>query len=309
MKKSFFMHCSRKGITLIEVLVSVFIIGIGLLGVLAVIPFGAYQVSKAEQAKYTANALANAAETLKIRGLANPAHWGLTVLSSGGTTVYDKDTVKLNCSKLLWVEPYRMNDPASHIFRIGGLFMPQNDENDGKGCWKEWMRGQDDLEYEIDETANRPVYKKDKDGNIKSTGRYAWFFTYQPKAAGTVEDGLSDYETTADVDILGCCNRIQGNDEQVAVSDFAPSLNGGVLKLNADKTEELSQTKYILVTWDGTSPDVPPGSAWCKVLFAKEKDVMVTGALNNFDAAANRQAYIVNGVLYHKRVHGVKIKD
>jgi type II secretory pathway pseudopilin PulG len=309
MKKSFFLHRSRSGITLIEVLVSVFVIGIGLLGVMAVIPFGAYQVSKAEQAKYTANMLANAAETLKIRGLAHPANWGIIdALSSAETPIYPATDKKLNCSKILWIEPYKMTDPAEHIFRIGALFSPQ----DGTDNWKEWMRGQDDLGYKIDETTNRPAVKKVNNGiieylDLKSTGRYTWFFTYQPKATeSNYISGLTDkYEATVGVDILGCYNRIPGDDQQVEVTDFTPTLNGGVLTLKDDKAEELSQTKYILVTWDGT----PPGSAWCKVLFAKEKNVMVTGALANFDSATNRQVYITNGVLYHKQVQGVKIKD
>ena len=37
----------QPGITLIEVLVAIFVVGIGLIGVLAVNPFGAFQTSKA----------------------------------------------------------------------------------------------------------------------------------------------------------------------------------------------------------------------------------------------------------------------
>jgi type II secretory pathway pseudopilin PulG len=66
----------HNGITLLEVLASIFVVSIGLLGVLAVIPFGAFQVSKARQTEYASNMLANAADEIYIRDMAKPREWG-----------------------------------------------------------------------------------------------------------------------------------------------------------------------------------------------------------------------------------------
>jgi Tfp pilus assembly protein PilV len=66
----------HNGITLLEVLASIFVVSIGLLGVLAVIPFGAYQASQARHAEYAANMLANAAEEVYVRDMAKPLTWG-----------------------------------------------------------------------------------------------------------------------------------------------------------------------------------------------------------------------------------------
>jgi len=66
----------QQGITLLEVLASIFVIAIGLLGVLAVIPFGTLQVSRAYEAEYASNMLANAAEEIVIRDKAKPTEWG-----------------------------------------------------------------------------------------------------------------------------------------------------------------------------------------------------------------------------------------
>jgi len=66
----------QSGISILEVLAAIFVIAIGLLGVLAVIPFGAFQVSKANHAEYASNMLANAAEEIIIREIAKPTEWG-----------------------------------------------------------------------------------------------------------------------------------------------------------------------------------------------------------------------------------------
>ncbi len=54
------VNSTRRGVTLMEVLASIFVLSIGLLGVLAVLPFGNLQVSKANEAEYTSAMLAAA---------------------------------------------------------------------------------------------------------------------------------------------------------------------------------------------------------------------------------------------------------
>lgn len=71
----------HNGITLIEVLASIFVVSIGLLGVLAVIPFGAFQFSKANHAEYASNMLANAADEIFIRDMAKLKEWGFDIPS------------------------------------------------------------------------------------------------------------------------------------------------------------------------------------------------------------------------------------
>jgi len=91
------MQTTRRttGITLIEVLIAIFVVGIGLLGVLAVIPFGAFQVSQENHARHASNMLANAAEEIVIREMANPKSWHVATLSSGGEIVLETVTLQL----------------------------------------------------------------------------------------------------------------------------------------------------------------------------------------------------------------------
>jgi type II secretory pathway pseudopilin PulG len=95
------------GISLLEVLAAIFVMSIGLLGVLAVIPFGAFQVSKAQHAEYAANMLANAAEEIFLGEMVNgkmvtmvkPESWGVTNLTSGGTVVLEDVRVTLTVTE------------------------------------------------------------------------------------------------------------------------------------------------------------------------------------------------------------------
>jgi len=70
------MTRQHSGISLLEVLAAIFVVTIGLLGVLAVIPFGAFQVTQANHAKYASNMLANAVEEVLLRDMAIPTGWG-----------------------------------------------------------------------------------------------------------------------------------------------------------------------------------------------------------------------------------------
>ena len=154
----------QNGVTLLEVLAAIFVVSIGLLGVLAVIPFGAYQVSKAQHAEYASNMLANATKEVFIRDMLNQSKWG----PNQATTMAD-------ATKLTWFEPRDPLAPPKHIFHV---LAPQ---------WLEIMRGQDDLVYTLHDN-KRPGFTGQGD-KIQSTGKYTWFFTYLPQIT---DESLTD---------------------------------------------------------------------------------------------------------------------
>ena len=76
-------RASRAGITLLEVLISIFVLSIGLLGVAALIPAGRFTIvetSKADRAGACGRA---GLEEVKIREMADPTRW----LYCGGSSV------------------------------------------------------------------------------------------------------------------------------------------------------------------------------------------------------------------------------
>ena len=280
---------------MLEVLAAIFVVSIGLLGVLAVIPFGAFQVSKAQHAEYASNMLANAIVEIRIREMAKPTEWNIDVHDPWG-----------DCTSFIWIEP-RMSKPNlpahQHIFRIDEANHDLTDK------WEELMRGQDDLVYSTYDD-RRPDFSG-QGGKIQSSGKYTWFFTFMPETEATY--GVS-------VDVLACYNRVPGDDQQVQPDGFMHSLNGGTFTLdgNAELLELLSQTKYVLVTWERTVPNIVDG-VWCRIIFVDRSHpeapkIVVMGALpdlNTFNSGLennNTHIYIPSGVLYHKRVANVPIE-
>jgi len=267
------------GITLLEVLAALFVVSIGLLGVLAVIPFGAIQVSKAQHAEYASNMLANATAEVVIRNM--------------GIESWDKVTYK----KFIWCEPYPIFDSPTHIVHV-----PRVEDRDD---WKDLMRGQDDLAYNTYDD-KRPEFKFWKDGKPLSSGKYTWFFTYL----------LKEGEDTVIVDVLACRNRVQSDDLQVHVpkESFAAAHRGGTFTFSNGNNivERLAQTKYVFVTWQEGST---LNGAWCKIVVLDKDErstprnpkIVVTGSLpstSDYDI----YVYIPSGVLYHKRVPDVPIR-
>src|SRR5262245_25230964 len=59
----------RSGVTLVEVLVSIFVMGIGLLALLALFPLGALSMAQAIKDARTAHAAANANAVAEVRAL------------------------------------------------------------------------------------------------------------------------------------------------------------------------------------------------------------------------------------------------
>jgi hypothetical protein len=66
---------SRRGITLIEVLISMFVLMIGLLGVGAMIPAGRYEIMQGVKADYGAMVGREAFRDMKARGYLDPTNW------------------------------------------------------------------------------------------------------------------------------------------------------------------------------------------------------------------------------------------
>ena len=75
----------RRGVTLLEVLISVFILIIGMLSVAALLPVAAHQMNVAQKLDRGASLGQAAFHDLKVRGDLNPQSWLLNQEGTGGT--------------------------------------------------------------------------------------------------------------------------------------------------------------------------------------------------------------------------------
>jgi len=65
----------RYGMTLIEIMIAILILSIGLLGVLAAVPFGAMQMNKMVEKDFVANTAKNAHQIIATNGWLQPTDW------------------------------------------------------------------------------------------------------------------------------------------------------------------------------------------------------------------------------------------
>jgi type II secretory pathway pseudopilin PulG len=82
---------ARRGITLLEVLVSIFILTVGLLGVAALIPLGNLAVTRGNVAYRGAEVARRTFREVRLRGWTRPEMW----LTSEGKSIIDKDTQEI----------------------------------------------------------------------------------------------------------------------------------------------------------------------------------------------------------------------
>ena len=77
----------RNGISLMEVLISMFVMLFGLMGVAAIFPVGNYYVVEGEKHDLGSLLAANAFEELQTRGMLRPERWWYAGSSANGFTV------------------------------------------------------------------------------------------------------------------------------------------------------------------------------------------------------------------------------
>jgi prepilin-type N-terminal cleavage/methylation domain-containing protein len=77
----------KRGISLLEILVAIFILSVGLLGVASLIPVGNSEVIKASIAHRSAETGLRAFREMRLRGYLNPQNW-----LAGGISIVDPET-------------------------------------------------------------------------------------------------------------------------------------------------------------------------------------------------------------------------
>jgi hypothetical protein len=297
-----------------------FIICIGLLSVLMVIPYGAFQVSKARNAEYISNMLAAGAEDLQIGG------WNEIVTEKPG--VGKADFGKTTTANIHIFDPF-----VDH-----GSDVPFKKED--ATSFQENMRGKDDLNYilkEQERTEMRPE---------GSSGKYTYFVTIKPREVTSRKFPGFDAnfniipceEITAikyTTDLLGCYLRVDTDRAFAAVIDTAKTqyyAKAARFRIIGEGKIDFGTTKYVFLTWtdpkiwttDYSHPDSSIDKQtvtlncgeWCKIVSAGSKDGAtqdITLLTNDLIAFKNSglvkdlpdsgvQIFVFPGVMYHKRI-------
>ena len=108
----------RRGVTLVEIMAAILVLSIGLVGVLAAIPFGGMRLAQMNEADNSASVGSNALRIMDANGWANPNHWWIWdgslngnaggVLGDGGQIFEgaSHSDIRFNLQFPYFVDPY-----------------------------------------------------------------------------------------------------------------------------------------------------------------------------------------------------------
>jgi prepilin-type N-terminal cleavage/methylation domain-containing protein len=114
------LHGRRCGMTLIEIMAAIMVLAIGLVGVLAAIPFGGLRLAQMNEADNSSLLGKNAVRLIKANGWADPNNWYIAGAWNAGliTTGWNKKSVHQN-GNLNLKYPFVL-DPLSDVREIEG---------------------------------------------------------------------------------------------------------------------------------------------------------------------------------------------
>ena len=264
----FLTSCKRKAFnnrraeTLVEILAAITVLSIGLVGVLAAIPFGGFRMSQMTEADNSAAVGRNAVRLMRTHGWCNPNNWKLNDLSvgiSGGRNLpvvtYDSNEYKLDLTYPFFIDPRDSygNPSALHFYPVNA-----NSEVKGKELVLPYVSPLGDngqmlgssVFFQVDDFTSgsevadandsyRPRLEMEY-GNTSFTqiptynGRYSWMATVRLKSSreqDLTQTYVSDV-VSADYDAVVFRDRIAGDQRAIAAKLATAGYQGGTIELN-----------------------------------------------------------------------------
>ena len=268
----FLTSCKRKAFnnrraeTLVEILAAITVLSIGLVGVLAAIPFGGFRMSQMTEADNSAAVGRNAVRLMRTHGWCNPNNWRLNDLSVGisvgrnlPVVTYDSNEYKLDLTYPFFIDPRDSsrdsygNPSALHFYPVNA-----NSEVKGKELVLPYVSPLGDngqmlgssVFFQVDDFTSgsevadandsyRPRLEMEY-GNTSFTqiptynGRYSWMATVRLKSSreqDLTQTYVSDV-VSADYDAVVFRDRIAGDQRAIAAKLATAGYQGGTIELN-----------------------------------------------------------------------------
>lgn len=253
------LNSRRRAMTLIEIMSSILVLSIGLVGVLAAIPFGGFRMAQMSEADNSSLVGRDAVRMMKINGWANPDTWYFKDLTNGNVvanvnSIIGSGTVfaGLNLTYPFFLDPLGSGSykPVFHGLGNTDFFYtsvsPTIDTVNVYGLAERYERAfylPDDImtgyDSSEDETEYRPRLETEEDivlgnGSIPAfTGRYSWMATVYPNSgtAPFYNCQLADI-VAADYDVVVMKDRIPGDEKGVKVTVDGSGKMGGTVTID-----------------------------------------------------------------------------
>lgn len=279
----------RRGITLLEVLVSLGILSIGLACVVALLPAGASEAKKAMDDDRRAAVAAAATADAITRGILNPATWSQVIPNRYA----------------IIVDPLGGNGLANTSPGTGLTAVTIGTFGAGTAAADEVFRSQDDPVYEAEQSNDEPPVPRfdTSAGKRASKGNFSWLATLVP----ATNDALPQFFRLSVI----VCNRRGTGVAAVAplAGDLSPVV--GTATKNSTRTATFQAPGMTLETFRDFCPVgaivlVSDGATtweWRRLLLAAplvNTSGMVNGARFSFDhdvSSAADRIYLVQGAI------------
>ena len=197
----------RRGVSLLEVLISIFVISVGLMSLAMLIPAGAMAINEANKSDRSGACGRAAMREVKIRRMLDRDNWA----GDPGDGPFAIDP--LGIAKV-------PGEFAGGLPRIGLSSVPSLDVADSIFTWR------DDLTvvFPEDRSLRSSIFGLENNGDAVSDGHYSWFMTVTPSPAEP-----PNQKRTFSVSVVVCHDRFSESPNGVAYPvDFSASGGGTI---------------------------------------------------------------------------------
>lgn len=259
------LNSRRRAMTLIEIMSSILVLSIGLVGVLAAIPFGGFRMAQMSEADNSSLVGRDAVRMMKINGWANPDNWYIVNKTNNSVYASNAQSILANGSVLtgfnltypFFVDPlgnssytpvfYSSANPGFFFTSVAPVIGSGNLMNDSiNGLVERYERAfylPDDVmagyDATEDETEYRPRMETEDDlvlgnGSIPAfTGRYSWMATVYPNpGTSAFYDCPLPEIHAADYDVVVMKDRIPGDEKGFKVTVDGSGKMGGTVTID-----------------------------------------------------------------------------
>jgi len=253
-----------RGISLMEVLISIFVLSMGLLGLISLLPVAGFQAADAARFDRSASVGRAALNQVKTSGMLRREHWATNV----------------DAGKPFVIDPLGgTGDFAGAIPRITLRAYPGADSNMSAAVAKQIFSSRDDLNFVLPEDGDDPAEQMfiPSDGSRKkrsANSRFSWCVTVFPPRGqhGLGEDG-DDNTNPEDllyrVAVVVFHNRDTSGERRINLLSSAINASGEVLLFSSDTnhTRGMKKGQWVLLT---SQQDNPRTCQWYRVTGTSE---------------------------------------
>ena len=291
-----YKHRHPSGVSLLEVMFAIGVVGIGLLGVAALLPIAGQQVGMAHVADMASVVGRNAFREIDIRGYKRLDMWidgtGNAYTPPNATTAFCIDPLYVATNGASTLGNMTRVNVRAQAGGTTGLSLAEADLI---------FRSHDELTFDkpdeqLDPATQKYVTNGTTELRREDEGRMSWFATIVPKRE-------NDGNTSADLftlSVVVALNRpltpSAENEATFGVSNIRSSVAGGDFKLDASFSQlDVREGNWVMLIGNGSTPNA---YRWFRVVAMNEatRDLTLYGGDWEY-AANNTQVVVVRGVV------------